>query len=127
QQGIYVNAEQRGRLWERPVSIECIDPSGQEAGFQADAGLRIRGGASRRGSVPKHSFRVYFRSAYGDGKLRYPLFGPQAADRFDDFDLRTSQNYSWASTGSPENTLLRDGFCRDTQQALGEPHTRSRY
>lgn len=35
--GLYVNASQRGRAWERPASIELIDPSGAELGDQRRA------------------------------------------------------------------------------------------
>jgi hypothetical protein len=41
--GIYVNPGQDGAAWERPASIEWINPDGTP-GFQIDAGLRIRGG-----------------------------------------------------------------------------------
>ena len=124
--GIYVNAMKRGRDWERPASFELIDPTGQEAGFQINAGLRIRGGASRRGQAPKHSFRLHFRPQYGQDLLDYPLFGKRGVQRFSSIDLRTSQNHSWASRGSNENTLLRDVFVRDTQRDLNQPHTRTR-
>ena len=45
--GIHVKPEGRGRKWERPVSVELIDPQGREPGFQIDAGIRVRGGHSR--------------------------------------------------------------------------------
>ncbi|MDG2125276.1 MAG: FN3 associated domain-containing protein, partial [Verrucomicrobiales bacterium] len=59
--GIYVNAERRGREWERPGSIELLDPEGGE-GFEAGCGVRVRGGISRSDDNPKHSFRLLFRS-----------------------------------------------------------------
>ncbi|MCX8108259.1 MAG: lamin tail domain-containing protein, partial [Verrucomicrobiae bacterium] len=44
QRGIYVNPANDGIAWERPVSVELIDPvNGSSAEFQIDAGLRIRG------------------------------------------------------------------------------------
>ncbi|MBN2315820.1 MAG: lamin tail domain-containing protein, partial [Sedimentisphaerales bacterium] len=76
---------------------------------------------------PKHSFRLFFRSEYGAGKLRYPLFGDEGVDEFDKIDLRTSQNYSWAYEGGSQNTLIRDVFSRDVQRDMGQPYTRSRY
>ena len=45
--GIYVNALEHGMDWERPVSIELLDPddNGVHSGeFQVNGGLRIRGG-----------------------------------------------------------------------------------
>lgn len=124
--GIYVNAQFDGRDWERPTSVELIHPDGSE-GFSTNAGLRIRGGYSRNDFNPKHAFRFYFRSEYGDGKLDYAMFGDEGADEFDVLDLRTEQNYSWSSEGNVQNTFLREVFGRDLQRDLGEPYTRSRY
>ncbi|MDZ7315650.1 MAG: CotH kinase family protein [candidate division KSB1 bacterium] len=124
--GIYVNAGNHGPDWERPCSLELILPNG-EPGFQIDAGVRIRGGYSRSNQNPKHAFRFFFRREYGQGKLKYPLFGDEGVDEFDAVDLRTSQNYSWAFDGSDQNTLLRDVFSRDCQRDMGHPYTRSRY
>jgi len=140
--GIYVHAGSDGRAWERPASFEWIYPEGAEGpGFpdapvggylagdsvQIDGGLRIRGGYSRSGNNPKHAFRLFFRDEYGDANFEYPLFGEEGVDRFDTVDLRTSQNYSWAFGGPNNNTMVRDVFSRDTQGAMGQPYTRSRY
>jgi len=124
--GIYVNARRDGRLWERPTSVELLNPDGSE-GFHINAGLRIRGAFSRSGSNPKHALRLFFRNEYGAGKLLYPLFGGEGVDEFDKIDLRTSQNNSWSFQGSSQNTLIRDGFSRDVQREMGQPYPRSRY
>ena len=93
--GIYMNPEERGVAWERPASVELIFPDGAD-GFQEDAGLRIQGGFSRKpGESPKHSFRLLFKSVYGDSKLRFPLFGPDAVEEFDTVILRAGFNQSW--------------------------------
>lgn len=151
--GIYVNAGGDGRAWERPTSLELIyppDPQGDgfpdllraadggagsqwqlprnmQGGFQIDCGIRIRGGYSRSGGNPKHAFRFFFRDEYGDGKLNYPLFGTEGADRFDKVDLRTAQNYSWSFANDGSNAMCRDVWARDSQGLTGEPYTRSRY
>jgi len=134
--GIYVNAQQHGQDWERPVSVELIYPDGAEGpgfpdgtdgGFQVDAGLRIRGGFSRSGSNPKHAFRLFFRNEYGDGKLDYRLFGDEGVDSFDKVDLRTAQNYSWSFQNDSANTMCREVWARDSQGLTGEGYTRSRY
>jgi len=125
QTGIYVNAEGHGHEWERECSVELINPDGS-AGFEVNAGLRIRGGWSRHPEFSKHAFRLFFRSEYGDAKLDFPLFGEEGVDQFDKIDLRTTQNYAW-SNGDGRNTFLRDVFSRDTQGDMEDPYTRSRY
>jgi len=126
--GIYANAMEHGIAWERPASVELLDPD-DAAEIQVDAGIRIRGGWSRHTDNPKHAFRVFFRSDYGPTKLEYPLFGEEGADEFGTFDIRTDQNYSWSykSDEGRENTAVRDVFSRDTQRDMGQPYTRSRY
>jgi hypothetical protein len=124
--GIYVNAYSHGEQWERECSVELINPD-KSAGFQVNAGVRIRGGASRKGDNPKHAFRLFFRKEYGPGKLVYPLFGEEGAPEFDKIDLRTEQNYSWSMDGDKHNTFLRDIFARDAQRDMGQPYTRGRY
>ena len=128
--GIYTYPNGQGKQWERFASFEWIASRGGE-GIQANAGVRIRGGFSRSPRTLKHSFRLFFRRKYGAGKLQFPLFGGEGADRFDKVDLRTSQNYSWARRSDrfygTHNTLVRDVFCRDTQRDMGLPYTRSRY
>jgi hypothetical protein len=130
--GIFVNAIERGDAWERPCSLELINPDGSD-GFHINCGVRIRGGYSRIGSNPKHAFRYFFSSDYGEPQLEHPLFADEGVDEFDKIDLRTSQNYSWAygaggqGRGAEANTMLRDVFSRDLQRDMGQPYTRSRY
>jgi hypothetical protein len=124
--GIYANPSGDERTWERPTSLELIHPDGAD-GFQINAGLRIRGGFSRDPSNPKHAFRLFFRQEYGASKLNYPVFGPDGADEFDKFDLRTFQNYSWAFQNDARMIGLRDQFSRDAQTAMGRPTTRGNF
>ncbi|MCA9216959.1 MAG: lamin tail domain-containing protein [Planctomycetales bacterium] len=118
--------------WERPVSMELIQPDGTE-GFQIDAGARMRGGAGRHGQNSKHSFRIFFRSLYGESQLNYPLFGEEGVEFFDKIDFRAPSVPSWSfcfegrSNYCREHTILRDVFGRDTQRDMGQPYTRSRY
>ena len=121
--GIYVNAKQK---WEVPASVELLNPDGSD-GFHINAGLRIRGGASRIGSNPKHAFRLFFRDAYGEGKLKFALFEGEGVDEFKKVDLRSAQNYSWSSGNDSRNTFLRDVFARDSAADMGQAYTRSRY
>ncbi len=76
------------------------------------------------------AFRLFFRSEYGQSALRFPLFGDEGVDEFDNLDLRTAQNYAWSLASSNpghKNTLVREVFCRDIQREMGQPYTRSRY
>lgn len=131
--GIYANASGHGDEWERPASMEWLDaaaPAGAQGKFQANFGLRIRGGASRSPSFVKHSFRAYFRGNYGTKKLDFPIYGDRGARDFDVIDLASSQNYSWAANGSPSgeyDTMLRDPFARETLVATGSPGSRNRH
>ncbi|NRB28267.1 MAG: CotH kinase family protein, partial [Roseibacillus sp.] len=131
--GIYSNPNSSGYAWEREASLELIhppgwiDPDGNLEGFQTGCGLRIRGGFSRRTQNPKHSFRLFFRREYGNGRLNYKLFGDEGADEFDKIDLRGPQNYSWAMGGTSQNSFVRDTWSRDLQGEMGHPYKRSRW
>lgn len=127
--GIYANAVNDGVEWERFGSLELI-ANDAAPGFQANLGLRIRGGTSRAPTNPKHAFRALFKGDYGTPKLLFPLFGAEGASSFDKVDIRTEQNYSWSIDGDAdfnENTMTRDVFSRDLQRELGQPYTRSRF
>lgn len=126
--GIYVNAEEHGRSWERPASMELLAKEGEtEPGFQSGCGVRMRGGVSRRDSNPKHGWRVFFRKEYGAGKLRYPVYGNTATDEFDAFDIQSAQNYSWSRDGNTSYNALREIWSRDTQLAMGQTATHGRF
>lgn len=131
--GIYSNPRSDGIAWERESSVEFIhppgwiDPDGNGKGFQSPCGLRIRGGFSRRPQNPKHSFRLFFRGEYGNGRLNYKLFGDEGVDVFDKFDLRGPQNYSWAMGGTSQNSFIRDTWSRDLQGEMGHPHKKGRW
>ena len=125
--GIYANPAGDGAAWERPGSMEVINPN-NAPGTQINCGLRVRGGYSRSTGNPKHSFRFFFRDDYrGGGKLKYPLFGDNGAQEFSKMDLRTSQNYSWGFANDARNIMNRDVFFRDLQRDEGKPYTRSVY
>ena len=121
--GIYANAKEDGRDWERTCSLELIQGDEQE-GFQVNCGIRIRGGFSRMTSNAKHAFRFFFRGEYGPSKLKYPVFGKTAASEFDNLDLRTFSNYSWSLSNDPRCTFMRDQFNRDLQLAMGQSTAR---
>ena len=125
--GIYVNAANKGSDWERPISVEMID-SKSNTNFQVNAGLRMRGRFSRVPGNPKHSMRLLFKKKYGDSKLVFPVFGDEGTDTFDKIDFRCAQNQSWNSFEGPGiTTFLKEVFARDTQSDMGNTYTKSRY
>lgn len=121
--GLLANTGGRGIAWERPVSIEFIDPDFPEKSIQVDAGLRVHGNGSR--SSPKNSLRLLFRADYGPKKLAYPLFGENwVAQKFNTVVLRAQNANSWTSTRAEDRTattFLQDSFAKDTQGAMGHP------
>lgn len=113
-----------GKGWERPASIELINPDGTKE-FQVDCGVRLHGGHSRRPEKsPKHSFRIVFKDEYGPKRLNYPLFGDDAAKSFDSFVLRAGFGntiYHWGHGERIRMQHLRDVWAKDTQLAMGHP------
>jgi len=124
--GVYSNPGEQGRESEREMSLEYLPADGGED-FQIDCGVRIRGGFSRMPLNPKHAFRIFFRDDYGEGKLKFPVFGPEGVRSFDSFDLRTAQNYSWSLAGDHRGVFVRDQFNRDLQRAMGHPAARGEF
>ena len=114
--GIYANPFDKGREWERPMSLEYIEPAGG-GGFQSGGGIRIRGGASRDTGNAKHSLQFRFRKEYGAAHLDFPLFGESGPARTDAFDLRWDHLVSWHYSNEPGANQLQDIFGRDSQLA----------
>ena len=119
--GIYVNATNDGREWERPASVELINPDGTP-GFSVNAGLRIRGGYSRNDFNPKHAFRFYFRGEYGDGKLRLRDVRRRGRRRVRRArPPHRAELLLVAAAAIRQNTFLREVFGRDLQARPGRP------
>ena len=128
--GIYTNSNNRGIAWERAVSVEFFNSDNSEE-FQVDAGIRIHGADARRHQ--KKPFKLYFRSDYGPGKLRFPLF-PGKVEEFDKLVLRGGGHEGWtspygsgSSSQSHSATLLRDQFLRQTHEEMGNLSPRGRH
>jgi len=128
--GIYTNPENRGINWERATSIELLTQDGAET-FQIDGGLRIHGADARRHL--KKPFRLYFRSEYGEGKLRFPLYQGDVQE-FDRLVLRGGGHEAWTSpygsgVGAQAHsaTYLRDAFLRQTHGEMGNLSPRGRF
>lgn len=119
--GIYVNPGQEGVAWERPVSMEIIDPNGGKE-IQVNAGLRIQGSASRSLSRSKHNMRLLFKSMYGPSKLEFPMFEDWPVERFDTIILRGGNGDSWIHPNVSQQIraqYIRDQYPRDMQVAMG--------
>jgi len=107
--------------YEKVGSLELIYPDGTR-GFQIQAGMTIRGGYSNGGNNPKHGIHFYFRNRPGyDGRLEYPLYGPDGPQVLERFDLRCAQNYSWSFGGDSRHIAIRDQYSRDLQMDMGQP------
>lgn len=125
-QGIYANPLGQGAAWERATSLEWLNPDNRP-GFQVDAGIRIQGGAFRRFDLSlKKSFRVVFRDQYGAAQLKFPFFGTNATDEFDNIVLRANSNDAWPYAGSAA-VYVRDAFAMETARAMGIPSSHTRF
>lgn len=122
------NTIYHGIAWERPVSVEWINPA-DNSGFQVDCGLRIHGGGYirniynyRSGALPesKYSFRLYFRGDYGPGRLEQPIFPEVPAESFDTIVLRAGMN-------DHSNPFLRDEFARRLEADVGQVSARGTF
>ncbi len=125
-EGIYSNPGDSSL--EVPTSVEFFSADGREE-FQVNAGIKIQGGAFRSfGLTTKKSFRLKFKSEYGPSKLKYPVFGKDAAQEFDTLTLRMESNDGWqwgAANGQPQ--FARDEFGRRVQLAMQQPASHGRY
>ena len=94
--------------WEWPVNVEFFENDGNnEAVFNERAGVKINGQNSWQ--LPQKMLGIYFRGAYGNGSLDYPLFHDRDRTKFDNFVLRASGS-DWAYT------LMRDGLGQELPQ-----------
>ncbi|MGD2093659.1 MAG: chitobiase/beta-hexosaminidase C-terminal domain-containing protein, partial [Phycisphaerales bacterium] len=116
----YNNVIHRGMAYERPVSFELIQP-GDNSGLQIDCGIRVHGSDYMRpryrrrdglwSGNAKFSFRLYFRSRYGEKWLEYPLF-PFEVDRFRSIALRGGHN-------DRTNPFIKDELLRRLHKDMG--------
>ncbi len=122
--GIYTNAGERGREWERPVEMEWLSPEGAP-GFRVGAGLRIHGHGAR--GQAKQSFRLYFRGEYGPRELAYPLWGEGGTKQtYDQLILRGGHNDSFFGYHG-EPVYVRDQVMRELHEAMGQVAARGRW
>ena len=113
----YANPGGVGDNWERPSSFEYFNDPRDTNGMQINCGLRIHGEANRGTGNRKHSLRLLFKTEYGDGKLKYPLFEGDPVERYNTIVLRCMYGDSWMSSSG--GTYLRELWAHETQRALG--------
>ncbi|MFN7143073.1 MAG: CotH kinase family protein [Myxococcota bacterium] len=122
--GIHENFLERGDAWERAASVELLGE------WAVDCGLRLHGGSGRYpANSPKKSFRLKFRSAYGDGKLDAPVFPESPATRFETLVLRAGYARSWAHSVAVSRNradYAREAFGNAVYRRMGyaAPHVR---
>lgn len=116
--GIYINARQRGDAWEREVSVEFFNfAHGRD--LQVNAGLRMNGNYSRNKGQHKHNMRLVFREDYGLSRLQYELFENTEVQRFNSLIVRGFSGDSWAHPRYPHAQYIRDQWFRDMHEAMG--------
>ena len=119
---IHLQRTGRGRVSERPAFFEVFNPAGKRevaTGF----GLRLHGGAGRRGGMEtKKSYRVYFRKAYGDGRLKHPIIPHADIKDFDKLVFRAN-----FGDGRSHGAYIRDQVIRDLQIDMGGEASRGWY
>ena len=131
--GIYANPQSIGSAWERAASIEWLNGDG--SGFHTNAGVSIHGNSSRRPwRMQKHSFRLYFRSQYGDGRLNEKLFEDTTVQSFNRLVLHCFFTDGWglvswdpARYRPNDSVYFRDPWMRKSFAAMGHDAVSGRY
>ncbi|MBP5340272.1 MAG: CotH kinase family protein [Prevotella sp.] len=119
-----------GHGWTRPASVEMFGPAGQ-LDFSTTCGLRLHGGHGRLAEKnPKHSFRLVFKEQYGPKSLKYPLFGEDEPQKFDQLVLRCHFGNSWQhwDEGNRKKAQYsRDVWARRMQRRMGRTSVNALY
>lgn len=120
-----------GTTWERPTSLEWINPDGT-TGFEQLAGVSIEGETSRRPHrQPKKEFRLSFNPKYGTAGLDFELFDysdPVAS--FDQLILRNGGNHSWSYFDRDQRRItdyVNDEWSRRVWGQMGNLETHGTY
>lgn len=99
--GIYVNYTQNIEI---PCNLSLYENGNS---FSADCGIKMFGHTGLQAA--KKSFKINFRSRYGDSLLTYPVYGEDGPEVYDSLIIRSGQDYPFA--------IFRDelftSLCRD--------------
>ena len=111
-----------GHGWTRPGSAELFGGP-QQHDLTIDCGIRLHGGHGRLAEKnPKHSFRLVFKNEYGPKSLKYPVFGADGPDKFQQLVLRCHFGNSWqhwSETHRKKAQFTRDVWARRMQRKFG--------
>lgn len=92
--------------WDREIPCNLTLYEG-DGGFSIDCGIEMYGHSNLK--HPKKSFKVNFRSLYGESVLNYPVYGEDGPFLFDALCIRAGQDYP--------QSIFRDelftSLCRD--------------
>ena len=104
--GIYMNYNESGSDWERPVSFTLYEADGSE-GFSLNLGMRISGNTSR--GLTQKALRFYARSEYDEhNTIEYELFESLTTSNSDE-PLTTFKRFTLRNSGQDNSaTLFRD-------------------
>jgi hypothetical protein len=80
-------------------------------------------------TTPKLNMRLLFKKQYGEGRMKYPLLGPQGPDEFNTFALRGNIRDAWVTEyyGFGKATYIGDEWAKRTQFAMGQPASRGTF
>ena len=111
---VHLQQSGKGRGSERPAFLEIFNPVGERT-MATGFGLRLHGGAGRRGGKEvKKSYRAYFRQVYGDRRVDYPIIPEARVEDFDKLVLRSNFN-----DGRLHGSYIRDQVIRDLHRDMG--------
>ncbi len=122
-----------GHGWTRPASLEIFGQGHDDMPLDVTVGcgLRLHGGHGRLAEKnPKHSFRLVFKEQYGPKTLKYPLFGPDEPDKYDQLVLRCHFGNAWqhwAEGNRQKAQYTRDVWARRMQRRLGRTSVNALY
>ena len=104
--GLYVNYTTEREV---PCNVSLFEENG---GFNMDCGLKMFGHMGL--TLPKKSFKINFRGAYGADYLTYPVYGEDGPRVYDSLVIRAGQDYP--------NTVFRDelftSLCREASDSV---------
>ena len=110
--GIYNHPWNEGYAWEKFSQHQYFNNGVLK--YASNSGLRIQGGNSV--GMPKKSFRLHYRSQYGDSRLEYPLFSKTSVTSFNKIVFRAGYDDDLTNY---DGTLLRDPLSADLWRVLG--------